>query len=416
MFELRNKNTLVATFELTEGTYGDKATNIEVVGKLPYGCTVDRFSVWVKGRNATTHRKALRKYIEQSSLSSVKGFIKATHSISLNDTFWIKEDCEDLVWDNVSPYSNDFDAVIARCAFDGKLEGVSLSSVTPEFSTEGNYEKCWVREDDKVSMLKRGNVGTEPYNEYLASQVFFKLRAGIPYKLVYHHNKLASKCRLFTNALLGYVPYYKLNLPTDMDGVMSYMYSIGSEELLRRIIICDAITFNPDRHIGNFGIMVDNDSLEPKFMAPGFDYNLSLFPNAVEADFENVNLWIDRYRHKIEDFDFVGLARNMLTDDICSELKNLRGFEYEFDGDDVFSRKRVQYLTSLSNQQIDNILDMLVVPMFTSPRLERTSNISKYMDQFDMKEEEFIDNEDSLMDVLDVNDLRSLEKEISKLL
>ena len=45
-----------------------------------------------------------------------------THALSLNDTFWVKEESEMLCWDEVSLYWNEFDALIAQAAFSGVIK------------------------------------------------------------------------------------------------------------------------------------------------------------------------------------------------------------------------------------------------------------------------------------------------------
>ena len=84
---------------------------------------------------------------------------------------------EDISWNDVSLYRNPFDDVIARIAFDGTgMYGRQNSPTSPEFATSGSFAKCWVREGDQVSLLKRGsegyaNAGFEPYSEVLAAEV-----------------------------------------------------------------------------------------------------------------------------------------------------------------------------------------------------------------------------------------------------
>ena len=41
--------------------------------------------------------------------------------MSLTDTFWVKEYIEDICWNDVSPYINEFNDVISHYSFDGRL-------------------------------------------------------------------------------------------------------------------------------------------------------------------------------------------------------------------------------------------------------------------------------------------------------
>lgn len=44
------------------------------------------------------------------------------------------------------------------------------------------------------------------------------------------------------------------------------------------MIVLDALILNTDRHMGNYGFMVDNDTMQIKRMAPMFDHNQALLP------------------------------------------------------------------------------------------------------------------------------------------
>lgn len=54
-------------------------------------------------------------------------------------------------------YRNEFDQLIREAAFDGSASISALSTTSPEFGTDGNYAKCWVREDDDVYLYKTGS-------------------------------------------------------------------------------------------------------------------------------------------------------------------------------------------------------------------------------------------------------------------
>lgn len=422
MFQLMNKDKLIATFDISVVLNIDVTKNLTVYDKLPFGCTEDKFTKWVRNRYATKHRNHLADYLKSMNADNMRGFIKLTHSISLNDTYWIKEDCENLTWSQVSPYTNEFDEIIQHLAFDAtSLKGMPLSSITPEFGTNGAYEKCWVREQDGIYLYKRGtegftNSGLEPYSEVLASQVFVKMNAGILYDILEYRGKSTSRCKLFTNESIGFVPYRVLGSRGDtIVDVFNYYESIGCDEEFRRMLVCDSITFNTDRHKGNFGCIYDTDTQEILDMAPCFDYNLALFPLEVDGAFTHVNKFIPKYKPRMCN-EFVGIARDVLTPSIRSDLLNLRGFEYEYDGDDKFSKERVKWLTKISNEQIDHILGKHDVYIYTSPEIEPKTNFDKYRAKHDLSLDEFEKEIPRLMDVLGVRHMSELEEAISTLL
>lgn len=416
-----NKDTPVAEFDI-RSTLFETAVLRRVTGVLPIDCTEDNFAGWVEHRHVLKHRKHLEKYLIQNGIDTLSGVLSLTHAVSLNDTFWIKQADSVLTWSDVSPYTNEFDEVVQKIAFSElDMPGTILSSTSPEFTTEGSFAKCWKRDGSSIFMYKRGtehfsNSGNEPYSEVLASQVFNALNAGIPYMLDTYDGKVISKCELFTNESIGYIPQHRLvKYDQSFDERLQQYDSYSNAELFRRILVCDAITFNTDRHTGNFGCLFDTDTMEIIGTAPGFDYNLSLFPMEVDDAFADVNSFIYKYTPS-QGIDFVKTAKYVLTDSIRNDLLNLRGFEYQFNGDDKFSKERAKWLSILSNEQIDNILGQTRIPMYSSPNKDSISNLYRYRIKNHMTEEDFQKDVPRLMSLFGIQHMSELEERIVELL
>lgn len=412
-----NKDNIVATFTITIVNYVENIQFLNVFDMLPIGCTEDNFPTWLSNRNAAKHRESLADFLYTHNASSVAGFLKLTRGLSINDTYWVKQYFEDVYWSDVSLYSNDFNDVVQQLAFDGFGDyEVCINTTSPEFGTDGFFAKCWIKEDNGIYLYKRGSgKWLHPYNEYLASQVFTAMDAGISYDLVSYRNKVCTKCELFTNENVGFIPYgtLKPNAHT-LQEITAYYQKLGAEEKLYRMLVCDAITFNTDRHVGNHGCLYNTDTLELLDIAPAFDYNLSLFPLTRTESFCDINRVTRSALPKIGE-NFVYVARSCLTDSIRNDLINLRGFEYEFDGDELFTKERVKVLSELSNQQIDLILDTGEVS-YVSIDVPGVSNIYKYRLKYKMTEEDFEADKYRILQLLKVDSDEELEKAIVELL
>ncbi len=168
---------------------------------------------------------------------------------------------------------------------------------------------------------------------------------------------MASKCELFTSEKIGFAPLSliakKKMTPRE---ILDYYTSIGSEDAFRRMIIFDAITFNTDRHMGNYGVIFDTDTLKVIGMAPVFDENLSLLPYAEEEDFKNIGAYMKTREPAIGE-DFVQLAKALLSAPIRAELINLKDFQFEILESEKFPVNRVKILEELVHRQINGILD-----------------------------------------------------------
>lgn len=114
-----------------------------VSGTLTCGqSSLQSLTAWLEKRRAPKRRKHMEQLLEQYGCVGLEGFLRVTHALSLNDTFWVKEESEMLCWDEVSLYRNEFDALISQAAFSGVISEEALSSTSPEFGTDGYYAKC----------------------------------------------------------------------------------------------------------------------------------------------------------------------------------------------------------------------------------------------------------------------------------
>lgn len=363
MYNLMNKNSQVAVFQKSKDQLDNGFVMIsERKEKLPIG--FQDINSWLDKRQAAKHREHLRRLMAQCGCLNSEGFIKITHATSLNDTFWVKDADEDVSWEAVSLYQNEFNEVISRISFEGTgLFGIDFSTTTPEFSTEGSFEKCWKRETDNIFLYKRGstgarNAGLEPYSEFYAGQVGKIIcKDFVDYSLTTLYKKTASKCELFTDEQNGFVSlstlFQRRMTPREM---LEYYSSIGSEDTFRRMVVFDAVTFNTDRHMGNHGVIFDNDSLTVKRMAPVFDNNQSLLPYAEDEDFQQIGIYLESKIPRIGD-DFVNIAKSVMTSEIRSDLINLHGFKFSYVESDRFSRQRLLAIEKIINRQIGGILD-----------------------------------------------------------
>jgi len=357
---LMNKNQIVAKFH-DAGVLAENYVFDEISGKLPIG--MNEINEWLENRKASKHNASIRKIMEECGCGTTSGFIQVTHAASLNDTFWVKTENETLKWEDVSLYQNEFNEIISKLAFEGVgLQDFQFSDTSPELSTEGSFKKCWKKESDGIFLYKRGsegarNAGLEPYCEALASEIALQLCPGcVPYHLVKLHGKLATKCQLFTNETYGYVPMAKIPLENKtLDTVLQYFSSIGSEDTFRRMLVLDALTFNVDRHLGNYGILIHNDTLEPIKMAPVFDLNMAMLPYVEEDEFTKIGTKLLEYGPRIGD-DFTRVGQLAVTSEIRKDLISLKDFEFSFQGDLNFSKKRVKWLEELIHKQAAALL------------------------------------------------------------
>lgn len=364
-YELYNKHTKILSFIIdrsNEGVVSIRTRNVFST-LLPFGVKQDfsNLELWITNRRAPQNRRHIKDILDKCNCNDIEGYIRFTYAASLNDTFWIKPVDRNISWEEVSLYQNPFDENIARIAFDGGLMGEKMSSATPELGTDGTFAKCWIRMNNDIFLLKRGstgasNAGREPYSEVYASELAEKICTNsVKYEILTYHNKLASKCRLFTDENISYSPLlFQVGDRATFDEIFKFYDSIDSSEQFREMMVLDALTLNTDRHLKNYGILYDSDTMQIKGMAPVFDNNLSLCPYASEEDLLNLDTYLPTRSCALND-GFNEIAIKCMTPSIKSNLKNLKGFEFSPQKYHL-PQKRLKLLERMVDKQIDNIL------------------------------------------------------------
>lgn len=358
---LMNKDEEIGSFTMSP----DAESHFEQFGNRPLPVGFSYIEKWLENRKASKHNSHLRRIMAECGCDKMEGFIRLTHAASINDTFWVRSEEEDINWLQVSFYRNPFNETISRLAFEGiGLYGIQLSNTSPELSTEGSFRKCWKRDESGgIFLYKRGsegarNAGLEPYCEVMTAELAQHLLGedAVRYELEYLHGELATKCRLFTDEQYGYVPVSRFSINhSSAKALMQFYGDLDSENQFRRMLVLDAISFNVDRHAGNHGVLVENDTQKPVRMAPVFDLNLAMLPYIENSDWKDIGTKLLDYEPRIGE-DFTRVGQWAMTSDIRSQLIDLKDFQFSFRGDDRFTPDRVRFMESLINRQIEALL------------------------------------------------------------
>lgn len=286
---------------------------------------------WLKRRVIPRNRRYVMNFLARAGLRSwdVRGIIALCRGLSLNDVHWVVEDDFSGKWSDCNLYDNEFSPALAFAAFTG---GGQISSpepsTSPEFTTNGMLAKCWRRIGGEVMLFKSGsegaaNAGFEPYSEYHAAQLAEALGLHhVEYGLAKFKGRLCSTCRLFTSDKVGFVPAARL-CTTD---------AALRAPRFADIFLFDAVTLNTDRHLGNFGYLIDNDTNEITRAAPIFDNGYGLFSRAIYKnkyvdDFADLDRFAETLKPALYD-DWLDLPAGV-TDEMRDRLNRLSGFRFK---------------------------------------------------------------------------------------
>lgn len=338
MYQLMNKDRQICAFDLVldQDTGAYVTTNKVCTQELPW--MIGDLDVWLLNRSAPKHRAHIARLLQQLGLDNVKGFIDYTKGLALTDTFWINHDNR-YRWAEVNIFDHNFDETIAQIAFDGGMYGDTFSTTSPEFTTDGAFAKCWVKEAEQIYLLKKGsdggaNTGNEPYSEQYCSELLDALGFDhVPYEVVKFRGSLASKCPLMTNQQKMLVPMARCLSKHTINDVSDYAKNKGFREQLADMLVFDYLVANDDRHLNNFGVLVDGGTYEVLGMAPIFDNGAGLLPMGMMNDeFKNATSLENAINSKLPRFyaSFFDTAKAFCTAEIKSKLRAITdGFSFE---------------------------------------------------------------------------------------
>lgn len=218
-----------------------------------------------------------------------KKLILNNNYLNLCNSFWIcsQEESNKLNWEDVN-YFDHFNNDSCNYFLDYKAkltETNRLQIKSPSWFIDGDMLKAWVEVDGEIYLYKRNSKFAnknlyDVYSEYFASQVakFLNLPA-VDYKITKYGKHYISDCKLFTNKDFSFIPFSKIIDPNINGNNLKLCSQIAfyyGKELFEDLMVFDALICNGDRHLNNFGMMLDNNSGILTKPAPIFDFNNSL--------------------------------------------------------------------------------------------------------------------------------------------
>lgn len=333
-YTLMNKDTPLLSFDMEDiSNETIRLSNLTVLKDSPYS-DPETLAEFITIRKPPKNREYIDQVLNLMQIKNTSGYLNISYGLSLNDTLWFKpNDCK-LTWADVNLYENPFNNTVAHLAFSGQgLAGMHMKTTSPELGTNGMLPKCWKRYDDGIYLLKGGtsgcsNTGNEPYAEYYAAQILKAMQMSdyVDYDLVVYDNKLASKCKLFTSQEVGYTALCNRYNPKSFYGIINIFDSLNLRDEFNDLMCFDTLIYNTDRHLNNYGLLVDNDTFEVLGMAPIFDNGLGLLPYyTMDKDIHDYAKKNDYQNSGLESQDILALC---LTERQKAMFRHLIGFKF----------------------------------------------------------------------------------------
>lgn len=290
-YKLMHKNDICGLVEIDDKTQA--LTDFEKLNdRVPFCGNADlkKMSIWWDNRAIPASRETLHEILEKTGCKTSKEYLAKNLALSLSDTYWICPEKEDLSWNKVKmgqwkelkngyiPYHND-------------------SSFDPNSSLGGKLNKYWDLNQKIPVLIKRcpDYYGQQAINEAIASVVHDVQKTGVPF-VAYHARKgtfsvWESACTAFTDEDKELVSAYEVIESEKQDNERSlydtYIDICVAHGIDRQVMqdfmdyqtISDFVLSNTDRHLNNFGVLRDTDSMQFIAPAPIFDTGNSMFYN-----------------------------------------------------------------------------------------------------------------------------------------
>lgn len=346
VYILKNKDMDVLKFEVVSNLRDPEVNIISVnpdqKALLPLDLKENNESLarWLKNRTIPRNRAFVNAFLAKCGLSINRpmDIISVSKGLSLNDCFWIVPEDFDGIFEENNLYDNPFNTILSYIAFTGTGSSARTSlHSSPEFTTNGMLPKCWRRLKGKVMLFKGGttgaaNTGNEPYSEFYAAQIAKQMGLNhVPYTLGKWKGIICSVCELFTSKEYSYIPVGRFVTSGGFEAVIEFYRNLGDRFYNEFVdmIVFDAVVCNTDRHYGNFGFLVDNETNQIAAPAPLFDHGNALFNLAGMAcwmDEKELEEYIAALQPAVYD-DFIGTAKELMGERQREQLRHLLTFQ-----------------------------------------------------------------------------------------
>lgn len=368
---LMNKNTPVLEAEYMSGV--GVLTNIYALYNtdyMPYHLCVScvELSEWFKNRGIPSFRDQLDLLMHRLNVHAPSELLDKAFGLSLSDQYWLKPKDLDISYDKINFFENDFeyapfmDASLSKNS--DRIQNES-SLYSPNNTTDGMLRKAWIIEDGIRYLLKGGykNETLQPFNEVLASEICRRLGFDhVEYTLAIYKDMVVSKCPCFIDINTELVTGRQI-MDDSIDDYDSYIHKLESEGIedarnkMENMFILDYLMLNEDRHLNNFGIIRNVNTLKWVDVAPIFDNGQSL--NIQYYDDNEMHVVGEgKFFYEIKPFkEIIQVVQDLNRIDI-DKLQDLAAWFddllHQYQHMTYYSDQRIHKLCVLLNRQIHN--------------------------------------------------------------
>ena len=334
-------------------------------------------SEWFRGRGIPSWRDKLDLLLHRLNINAPSELLDKAFGLSLSDQYWLKPYNTKINYDDINFFDNDFDySEFLEASFSKNSKTiVSENSLkTPNNTTDGMLKKAWIIENGTRYLLKGGykNELLQTFNEVLASEICKRLGFNhVTYALDTYKDTVVSICPCFITKDTELITCYQIR--NDMlrnDNIKDYEeyikvleeHGISDARIkMENMYIIDYLIMNEDRHLNNFGIIRDVNTLKWLDVAPIFDNGQSL--NITYYDNEELHISGEgRLFYEVKPFDeIIKVVKDIKRIDLSKLDGIVEWFDellHKYQNITGFSDTRTNRLCILLNRQINKLKEL----------------------------------------------------------
>lgn len=313
---LMHKDIPVCLMEISEdGTIRNVRRNEAALEHFPLGGRLNnmKFHDWWNDRAIPKTRHGAKTALQKLGYTSTNSALLNNLALSLSDCYWIKPRGEDILWKDVSLFSNDFVDTFGEITINqDHIIDIRKKTRFNCATSQGELQKKWCIDKEGRRYLIKGNYGEsyqQSLNEVFASNLHkqqgFSNYAS--YSLVRvetdaNTEGLGCMCYNFCGEEVECISAWEVLQTTKIKQNESYYYplkkvcmDLGMTEeyfdcFLDYQIMTDYLISNTDRHMNNISIMRNPDTLQILGFAPIYDSGNSMFYNVTYEKMQTIHL------------------------------------------------------------------------------------------------------------------------------
>lgn len=352
-YALYYKDIEICIFSVDNENILDYNINKSVSNYLPYGYTNNTIKNWIYNRGIPVTRDSVKGMLGKVSTFQ---FMLLNKGLSLTDHYWIKEIDENVLWSDVNCFTNSFKEVYNLDIINNILDITDYSNFTPSSSLSGDLKKKWVIDSVGNRILVKGNYGLsciQSISEVLASEIHSKQNKFpfVKYEFIIiptrYSDILGCCCLNFVTDNFDFISAADvIRLKGKKPKTLNELFNTFIDccilegldyDYLRKFIdyqiMIDFILTNTDRHLNNFGVLRDSNTLRFMSVAPIFDtgnsmgYSLDEIPSGrsvlkINEQVGHLNEYEVKVLKHVKNKDLVDVNKLPSLDFVWSLLQN----------------------------------------------------------------------------------------------